>query len=152
MHTERLAQCQSGAEAEPVDEVVSRPLTDEDKYYLEQYYKGPVESVRKIEDTAKFLFTATATVSGIFAAATKLVHGANPPGNLWWVVPFICWVFSIVAFLAVLHPDKYSVGRNVPDACRAAFVEARDTKYKCLCAGTVLFILGLGMAVVTLAA
>ncbi len=43
------------AENRTKPEIVSRSMTEEDKYYEELAFKDPAESIRRIEDTAKFL-------------------------------------------------------------------------------------------------
>ncbi len=35
-----------------IEELKSRPLSDEDEFYYERSYKEPVESTERIEDTA----------------------------------------------------------------------------------------------------
>ncbi len=144
MQTEPVPEI--AADDDSVEEIPGRALTDEEQYYVEQYYKHPVESIRKIEDTAKFLFGATAMVSGLFATATKLLHESVSPGSPLWFLPFAAWILGLVALLAVLHPLGYVAGKKVPAECRAAFVEARDLKYRRLVAGTLLFVAGLLLA------
>ena len=48
------------------EELTSRSLTAEEKYYYERSYKEPIESIARIEETAKFLTGVAATMSGLF--------------------------------------------------------------------------------------
>ena len=138
------------AEEKRPDEGViqSVPLSDEDRYYLEQQYKEPVESLARIEDTAKFLGGATATTSGIFLAAVKLAADLSDAARLWWFLPVLLWVASILVFVRILVPRRYIVGERDPSSIKRMLLEARDSKYRLLQAGTVLFVGGLVSAAV----
>lgn len=49
----------------------SKLADDEDKFYYEQSYKEPVEGIKRMEETAKFLVGAVTTASGLFMAASR---------------------------------------------------------------------------------
>ncbi len=138
-------------EDEPVDELTSRPLTDEERYFFEYAYKEPVESITRIEEVAKFLIGATATTSGLFLAAFKISQGQTPVSGLAWLVPFVCWAISILVQIVVLMPHEYRVGRSEPASWQRAFRQARTRKYRWLLIGTVFFIAGIISAVYPLA-
>jgi hypothetical protein len=53
----------------------SRSITPEESYYLEFATKEPVDSLARLDEVAKFLIGASATTSGLFVAAFKLVLG-----------------------------------------------------------------------------
>ena len=132
---------------EPIEAIGSRKPTDEEQFYIEYAYKEPVDSIARIEEAAKFLVGATATASGLLAAAVKIAQGSKPlAGGLWWL-PFLCWAASIVAFILVLLPQPYPVGRNEPAAWKAALQTARWRKYAILITGATFFIAGLWAAV-----
>ena len=40
---------------DPIEDLVSEPLTEEDQFYLQQGYQDPVQRIARIEDVAKFL-------------------------------------------------------------------------------------------------
>ncbi len=122
--------------------VTSRPLTDEDKYYLERAYKEPVERLGRLEDVAKFLITGTATVSGLFLAALKLAIGSKTPG-CGLIGPFVLWSLAILALLLVLMPFRYRTGQNAPGSWKDAYRQAGHRKYVWLWIGAALFIAGL---------
>ena len=128
----------------------SREPTAEETFYYETAYKEPVESVKRIEDTAKFLAGAVATTSGLFVAAVKLSAGQPSAAGLLWQLPLALWWASLLALLLVLMPAKYKAGANEPAAWKQAFLKVRQHKYRWLVAGAVLFILGLGAAVLPL--
>ncbi len=139
---------------ETVEELTpSRALTDEERYYHEQSYKAPVESLSRMEDTAKFFIGATATTSGLFASALKVASDfkltLNNPyvAGLAWFLPFGLWAMSIIAFVCVLLPHNYATGRNEPSSWRAAFEEAGRRKFRRLTIGAALFILGILSAI-----
>ncbi len=123
--------------------VTSRKLTEEDRYFYEQSYKQPVESITRIEDMAKFLTGATATTSGLFMSALKISVGTKTVTGIAWFMPFICWAISIVALVLVLFPQKYETGKDEPMSWKEAFLKAREQKYIRLFAGTLFFVFGI---------
>ncbi|MBI2877011.1 MAG: hypothetical protein HYY20_09035 [Candidatus Tectomicrobia bacterium] len=100
----------SKGKKEEIEERPSRPLTDEERYFFEHSYKEPVESIARIEETAKFLVGATATTSGLFLAAFKLSLGSQTVSSPAWFVPFLCWAISILGLVLVLFPQEYRTG------------------------------------------
>ncbi len=126
-----------------VEELKSRPLSDEDEFYYERSYKEPVESTERIEETAKFLIGATATASGIFLAAFKLSLGNQTVTDPAYYAPFVCWSLSLVVLVMVLFPVEYTVGESEPASWKSAFRKARRWKYGLLFAGAVLFVAGI---------
>ena len=127
---------------EDVPELQSRLLRDDERYYYEQSYKEPVESIARIEDTAKFLIGAAATTSGIFLAAFQLSVGNQTVSGTKEIMPFIFWALSILGLILVLFPHEYRTGKNEPASWREAFLQARKRKYRWLIIGAVLFVAG----------
>jgi hypothetical protein len=130
--------------------ITGKALTDEQQYFRETAYKEPVESIGRIEDMAKFLAGAVATVSGLFLAAFRLALAGKPAEGLVWYMPVVLWGLSILMLVLVLFPRRYVTGKNEPAAWKAVFVKARWYKYTWLAAGTLLFVAGLIAAVVPL--
>ena len=126
----------------------SRPITPEESYYLEFATKEPVDSLARLDEVAKFLIGASATTSGLFVAAFKLVLGEKTtvPG-LAGFAPFVLWAVSILALLRVLVPHWYPTGKNEPASWKAAVLQVRTRKYRWLQIGAWLFILGIMAAV-----
>jgi hypothetical protein len=135
----------------PPDEseaLASRKVIDEERYFLDFATKEPVDSLARLDDVAKFLIGASATTSGLFLAAFKLVLGekATVPGPAGFA-PFLLWAASILALLRVLLPHRYPTGRNEPASWKAAVLKARIRKYRWLQVGAWLFIFGILAAV-----
>jgi len=130
-----------------IEEIVSRPMTDEERYYVEQYYKEPVECLKLIEETAKFLIGAGAGTSGLYLSAFKLSLGEQTVSRGIWFVPFLLWAFSILALILVLLPRKYDTGKNEPASYKAAFLKAQQIKYRWLLWGAGFFVLGILTAI-----
>ena len=147
----KLARARVLVSASNEEEVISsRALTAEEQYYLEHAYKDPVESLARIEETAKFMLGATATTSGLFVAAFKLALGESSASGRLWFAPFILWAAAMLALVLVLLPQSYAVGRNEPAAWKAACIQARTRKYRYLCCGTALFVVGILIAALPL--
>ena len=126
-----------------IEEIVSSPLTDADRYYLEQAYKNPVERIGRIEDAAKFLAGATATTSGLYLAAYKIALGDAKSAAFLWLLPYLLWAGSLVSFVLVLLPRRFATKENDPGSWRAAFLQSGEWKYHRLMFGAALFILGI---------
>jgi hypothetical protein len=125
-----------------IEEVVSRPLSDEERYYAEQYYKEPVESLKRVEETAKYLIGTSSATSGLYLAAFKLSFG-DVKVHPVWLIPFLCWAAAILLLIVVLLPRKYETGKNEPASFKAAFQEAHVYKFRRLMFGAACFILGI---------
>ena len=130
-----------------VERRASSSLTDEQRYYLEREYKEPVEATARLEEVARFLVGATATTSGLFAAAYKVALGTAAQAGWRLLTPFLLWGVGLVAFLFVLIPERYEVATKEPAAWRRAYGAARDRKWRRLLYGTAFFIAGLIAAV-----
>ncbi|MDM8514955.1 hypothetical protein QUF76_02055 [Desulfobacterales bacterium HSG16] len=133
---------------ERIEEIPSRKMTDEEKYYQEQSYKEPVEGIARIEDTAKFLLGATATTSGLYLGALRLSIGKSTVTGIIWYLPFLWWALSIIGMILVIFPEKYETGKNEPGSWKKAFLKARKLKYIRLFIGTLFFIFGIITAVI----
>ncbi len=139
MKTEPIRPGQEGVAEE---ERLGRVPTAEELYWLEREYKNPVESIGRIEETAKFLVTVVTGVSGLFAAAWKLAEGEKAQGEgLWWL-PFVLWVFSMISLVIVFFPGFYSVKKQVPESVKAAYRAVLWWKFWWLAAGLIFFLLG----------
>ena len=132
---------------EPVEKIPSRIPSEEERYFYEQSYREPVESIARIEEVAKFMVGATATTSGLFLAAFKLSTGSETVSGLSWYIPFLCWGASIVASVLVLFPQKYETGKDEPDSWKNAFIRARKHKFRWLFVGALLFVIGIISAI-----
>ena len=126
-----------------IEEIVSKPLSDADRYYLEQGYKDPVERIGRIEEAAKFLAGATATTSGLYLAAYKIALGDATNAAFFWLQPYILWAMSLVFFVLVLLPYRHPTKENDPNSWKEAFVESGKRKYLRLMIGAAFFILGI---------
>jgi len=131
------------ADEPEVVKVKGRRITEEETYYLEQAYKEPVEGIARIEEAARFLMGATATVAGLFLAALRWSFGKDVPGSIVWALPFVCWAASMIALTLVFVPLRYEAGQNEAEAWKAAFLRARSRKYVWLVVGVALFIVGM---------
>ena len=125
-----------------IEEIVSRPITEEERYYAEQYYKEPIESLKRIEETAKYLIGTSSATSGLYLAAFKLSFG-DAKFQIVWLIPFICWASAIIFLILTLLPQKYDTGKNEPASYKKAFQEAHHYKFRRLMIGAVCFILGI---------
>ncbi|MGE0087768.1 MAG: hypothetical protein AB7S75_25435 [Desulfococcaceae bacterium] len=125
-----------------IEEIISRPMTDEERYYAEQFCKELVESVKRIEETAKYLIGSSSATSGLYLAAFKLSFG-DAKAQFVWLIPFLCWTAAIVFLILTLLPRKYETGKNEPASYKAAFMKARTVKYHRLGWGAGFFVLGI---------
>ncbi|MCP4351270.1 MAG: hypothetical protein GY795_37880 [Desulfobacterales bacterium] len=132
-----------------IEELPSRSVTDEDRYYEELLYKDPVETTTRTEETAKFLLGITAGTSGLYLSAYKLAMGKATVSGLVWFAPFFFWAFSIISLVLVIFPQKYETYKDEPASLKRAVLKARDRKYRRLFAGTLFFIFGIFSCIFT---
>lgn len=130
--------------SDAIEELPSRILTEEDRYYLEFAYKEPEKSIDRLEDVAKFLMGTAGTASGLLIAALKVTQGTTTPSvGLSGMWPFLFWGLSMGSCLFVLSPRAYPVGRGEPAAWKQAILDARKSKFHWLTISTILFLFGL---------
>jgi len=128
---------------DPIQDLVSENLTEEDQYYLQQGYQDPVQRIARIEDVAKFLAGATATTSGLYLAAFKIAFGARTAAAFPWLIPHLLWSAALILFVLVLLPQRHPTHQNDPASWKAAFIESGRRKHRRLLYGAILFILGI---------
>ena len=126
-----------------IEEIVSRPMTDEEKYYEEMAFKDPAESMGRIEDTAKFLTGIASATSGLYLAACKLALGRDTVSDMVWFAPFLFWALSIIFLILVIFPRQYPTFEKEPASFKRAILKAQKVKYTCLSVGTFFFICGI---------
>ncbi len=127
-----------------IEELPSRVLTEEERYYLEFAYKEPEKSIDRLEDVAKFLMGTAGTASGLLIAALKLTQATIASSlGLSGILPFLFWGLSMVCCLFVLSPRAFSVGKAEPAAWKQAILDARQWKFHWLTISTILFLFGL---------
>ena len=129
-------------ESDDIEQVPSRKPTEEEEYYLKFAYEEPVESLKRLEEVAKFFIGATGTVSGLFLAALK-VGGDKTIESFWGYAPFACWSLSLLCLVFVLSPQSYAAGKNEPASWKRAVLQARSWKFNSLVIGTIFFIFGI---------
>lgn len=130
-------------ETNDIQDIPSRKITDEDRFYLEQAYKAPVEGIVRIEEAAKVLIGAASGTSGLYLAAFKLVQGANTVSGLLWLAPFLLWSASLICLILVLMPQEYKPGQGDPASWKKTFQVIQRNKFNRLRLGAVLFIAGI---------
>lgn len=117
-------------------------MTDEEAFYLKMAYEEPVESLGRLEETARFLMTVAASTSGLFVAALKLSLQQGERLDPWWFAPFALWAAAVACLVVVLVPRTYTHGRNEPADIRSTIVRIRQFKYRWLVAGAAAFVAG----------
>ncbi len=138
-----------GHERTEIEDIPSRKMTDVDRYYEDLLIRNPAESTARIEDTAKFLLGITSGTSGLYLSAYKLAMGKAVASGISWFLPFMAWAISIIFLVLVIFPQKYDTFKNEPDSLKRGFLEAMKRKYNRLCAGTIFFVLGILLGVVS---
>lgn len=126
MKTERI---EDDPRAEAAYELTGREPTAEEAFLLEQAYKNPVDSIERIEETAKFMVTVVTAISGLLAAAYKMAEGEKAAGQKLWWLPFLFWMGAIVCWVVVLFPTTYGIGKQDPVSIKAALRKALGWKY-----------------------
>jgi hypothetical protein len=121
-------------------------VTAADKSWLEWQQKEKQESVKRLEDTAKFL-------SGISSLSLSILLGVNrealkqSSNNVGMKVALCCWLLSVVLTLIVVFPFRYKYASNSADSIRALFKRISHTKFLLLIFGALLYLAGLSIMV-----
>ena len=122
--------------------------THEESLYLKTAYEQPVESLGRLEDTARFLVTVATSASAVFLAALKLSSGDGEILDAWWFVPFALWAASVACLVIVLVPRNYAHGQNEPHDIRKTVLRIQRFKYRWLVVGAASFVAGIIVAAV----
>jgi hypothetical protein len=121
-------------------------ITTTDKSWLEWQQKEKQETVKRLEDTAKYL-------SGISSLSLSILLGVNREAlklfsnTIGLKIALCCWLLSIVLTLIVVFPFPYKYASNSADSIRALYKRIGQTKFLLLILGTLLYLIGLSMMV-----
>jgi hypothetical protein len=126
-----------------IETAPARSPTKEEIYYDELERKDPVDTTKRIEETAKFLLGITAGTSGFYLSAVKLTMGKTATAGFFTLLPFLIWAGAMIALILVIFPQKYSTYKHEPASVKQAILLARDRKYRRLVLGTLLFMMGI---------
>ena len=133
-----------GTSAEDIIPIRAAPVTPTDKSWLEWQQKEKQETVKRLEDTAKFL-------SGISSLSLSILLGVNREAlkhfsnTIGLKIALCCWLSSVVLTLIVVFPFRYKYASNSADAIRSMYQRIGQTKFLLLILGTLLYLAGLSM-------
>ena len=138
---------------DPVVEIESSPLSEREKFYWELGYKEPIESMERIEDTAKFIAGAVTGSCGLLLSSLRIAMALdpdNPPDMQYWWFVAACWVVSLLLLFLVLFPLPWFVRKNSVTDLESKYKTIRNNKYIALIAGTAAFLVGLVIGLVAI--
>lgn len=124
--------------------IKSRKPNKEDEFWLRVSREKILKGIEQIEETAKFLVGAITAVTGIFLAADKIagpkLTNLTSPGLS--LVPYLCWVTSLIFAILVVFPLVYSYKRDAPASIAKTHIRIMWTKWIFLLLSGLLFALG----------
>ena len=127
-------------------QIQATAVTTTDKAWLEWQQKEKQETVKRLEDTAKFL-------SGISSLSLSILLGVNRDvlkhvsNDTVLKIALCCWLSSVVVILIVVFPFRYKYASNSADAIRGLYQRIAQTKFLLLILGTLLYVAGLSIIV-----
>ena len=135
-------------------EVPGRALSPGDQFYRELGYREPVDSISRIEDTARILIGVVTACAGVFLTTVKVINSVPATkdvdiGNSWFVLVF--WGIGLLCLLDVVTPLPWKTRVDNPADLKATYRKIRRRKAVCLWIGMVMFLLGMvtGLMAVT---
>ncbi|SIO46034.1 hypothetical protein [Chitinophaga niabensis] len=133
-------------EAKDIISIQATAATTTDKSWLDWQQKEKQETVKRLEDTAKFLSGISSLSLSILLGVNReaLKHFSNSTGLK---IALCCWLLSVVFTLIVVFPFRYKYASNSADAIRALYQRISQTKFLLLVLGTLLYLAGLSMMV-----
>jgi len=134
---------------EPIH-IQATPARPADSSWIDYQQKEKQESIKRLEETAKYLSGLSSLSLSIIVAvngeALKQMIRSTPgsyevEGSLKSSV--VCWLLSILLTLAVVFPFRYKYVENSADSIRVMNNRISQVKFWLLVLGALLYIIGI---------
>lgn len=134
------------ASTEEIIQIQATAVTPADKSWLDWQQKEKQETVKRLEDTARFLSGTSSLSLSILLGVNRdiLKHLSNDAGLK---MALCCWLLSVILTLIVVFPFRYQYASNSADDIRALYQRIGKTKFILLISGALLYLAGLSIIV-----
>ena len=122
------------------------PARQTDLKWIEYQLKEKQDTLKRLEDTAKYL-------SGLASVSLTILLAPNKEAfrlfDCSWLLKtgILCWLISILFTLAVLFPFRYKYMENSAQSIRTMFKRTTALKYTLLILGTFFYMAGICITV-----
>ena len=133
---------------EPVQQLKARPVNEEDAHFLRLAREELPESLKRIEETARYIIGAVGAVAGLFLAGMQVKIAVIPKGGPPGLSTAPLWLWGVSMLLAVLtiFPFPYVYYKGSPESFRRYLKTARWVKWFLLLFSALTFGAGLILA------
>lgn len=131
---------------EEIIEIRATAVTREELSWIEYQAKEKQETVKRYEETAKYL-------SGLSTLTLTILTGPNSDAFkflsqlLLFKTGIVCWLASIACTLAVLFPFRYTYIKNSAKSIKDTYAKTARVKYFLLLFGTLFYVAGVTITV-----
>lgn len=121
-------------------------VTAADKSWLDWQQKEKQETVKRLEDTAKFLAgVSSLSLSILLGVNREALKSISNEGGMKFAL--CCWLLSIVLTLIVVFPFPYKYVSNSADSIRTLYKRISNTKFILILLGALFYLTGLSLMV-----
>ena len=134
-----------GQDATPEFTVQGSKLSPREQFYYEQGFKEPVDSITRIEETAKLLLGTITACAGVLLTSLKIIVSVDENTSFFvgsWVV-IGCWAVALMFLVNVVTPLPWKTRVDDPTSLESTYRTIRKSKAMSLWIGVVLFVFGL---------
>lgn len=126
--------------------IQSTPAKQQDLKWIEFQFKDKQDTLKRLEDTAKYLSGLSSVSLTILVAPNKEVFSLFTHS---WLLKtgIISWLISILFTLAVLFPFRYRYMENSAQSIKTMFKKTTAIKYTLLILGTFFYVAGICITV-----
>lgn len=134
----------SSNQKEDLPEIKAVPSTDEEKSWIEYQRNENQGSLKRLEETAKYL-------TGLSSISLTIILGPNHDifkslQNVSLLkAGMFCWLFSILLTLAVVFPFRYKYINNSFSSIKGTHQKISRIKFTCLVLGAILYLAGISL-------
>jgi ABC-type molybdate transport system permease subunit len=133
----------SSSEQEPI-KIAATPVSAEDASWLEHQRKERQETVKRLEEAAKYLSGLASVCLTILLGPNKDVFSQFNHSPLLRT-GVLCWLGAVLLTLTVVFPFPYRYVQNSASDIRRATRKVARIKYALLILGALLFLVGISM-------
>jgi hypothetical protein len=134
----------SSMQTEDIPEIKAVPTTIEDKSWIEHYRSESQGTLKRLEETAKYL-------SGLSSISLTIILGPNHDifkvlqNSLLLKAGIISWLLSIIFSLVVVFPFRYRYVTNSITSIKKTQEKKARLKFRFLILASVLFLTGISL-------
>jgi hypothetical protein len=125
----------------------SQTMVDETRQFWRETARDTVKgSAGFIDETAKQIIGVVGIMEGLYFHAITYANIQGPTLGFWqfftYLLPLICWLFSLISASLVFFPRRYRININSSEAAKKLHEDTIERKYAFLMLALGLMIIG----------